>query len=60
MSLSPGDLIYTGTPGSTKKMNPGDIVRVEIEDVAAPEHIMRCESSLSRDVRKRNPHVRAL
>ena len=32
-TLEPGDLIYTGTPGSTKKMNPGDTVEVEIGGV---------------------------
>jgi len=31
VSLSRGDLIYTGTPGSTKRMNPGDTVEVETE-----------------------------
>ena len=33
VTLEPGDLIYSGTPGSTRKMNPGDIVEVEIEDI---------------------------
>jgi 2-keto-4-pentenoate hydratase/2-oxohepta-3-ene-1,7-dioic acid hydratase in catechol pathway len=33
VTLQPGDVIYTGTPGSTKKMNPGDIVEVEIEGI---------------------------
>ncbi|HYZ83328.1 MAG TPA: fumarylacetoacetate hydrolase family protein [Bryobacteraceae bacterium] len=33
VALAPGDLIYTGTPGSTKKMKPGDVVEVEIEGV---------------------------
>jgi len=32
-TLLPGDVIYTGTPGATKKMNPGDTVEVEIEDI---------------------------
>lgn len=35
VTLEPGDVIYTGTPGSTRKMNPGDIVEVEIEGVGA-------------------------
>lgn len=30
VTLEPGDLIYTGTPGNTRKMNPGDTVEVEI------------------------------
>jgi 2-keto-4-pentenoate hydratase/2-oxohepta-3-ene-1,7-dioic acid hydratase in catechol pathway len=33
VTLERGDVIYTGTPGSTKKMNPGDTVEVEIEGV---------------------------
>ena len=33
VTLFPGDVIYTGTPGSTKKMSPGDTVEVEIEGV---------------------------
>jgi 2-keto-4-pentenoate hydratase/2-oxohepta-3-ene-1,7-dioic acid hydratase in catechol pathway len=33
VALTPGDVIYTGTPGSTKKMNPGDVVEVEIEGI---------------------------
>jgi 2-keto-4-pentenoate hydratase/2-oxohepta-3-ene-1,7-dioic acid hydratase in catechol pathway len=33
VTLMPGDLIYTGTPGSTRKMSPGDVVEVEIEGV---------------------------
>jgi 2-keto-4-pentenoate hydratase/2-oxohepta-3-ene-1,7-dioic acid hydratase in catechol pathway len=33
VTLNPGDVIYTGTPGSTKKMAPGDKVEVEIEGI---------------------------
>jgi len=33
VSLTPGDVIYTGTPGSTQKMSPGDTVEVEIEGI---------------------------
>ena len=33
VALSPGDLIYTGTPGATRKMKPGDTVEVEIEGI---------------------------
>src|SRR5262249_14602166 len=29
----PGDLIYTGTPGSTRRMSAGDVVEVEIEGI---------------------------
>jgi 2-keto-4-pentenoate hydratase/2-oxohepta-3-ene-1,7-dioic acid hydratase in catechol pathway len=33
VTLEPGDVIYTGTPGSTKAMQPGDVVEVEIEGI---------------------------
>ncbi len=33
VTLEPGDVIYTGTPGSTRKMKPGDTVEVEIEGI---------------------------
>jgi 2-keto-4-pentenoate hydratase/2-oxohepta-3-ene-1,7-dioic acid hydratase in catechol pathway len=33
VTLLPGDLIYTGTPGQTRKMKPGDVVEVEIEGI---------------------------
>ncbi len=33
VTLEPGDVIYTGTPGTTKAMKPGDVVEVEIEGI---------------------------
>jgi 2-keto-4-pentenoate hydratase/2-oxohepta-3-ene-1,7-dioic acid hydratase in catechol pathway len=33
LTLNPGDLIYTGTPGKTSAIKPGDVVEVEIEGV---------------------------
>ena len=33
VTLTPGDVIFTGTPGATSKMTPGDVVEVEIEGV---------------------------
>ncbi len=33
VTLEPGDLIFTGTPGTTTAIKPGDIVEVEIEGV---------------------------
>lgn len=33
VTLDPGDVIYTGTPGTTKPIKPGDVVEVELEGV---------------------------
>lgn len=33
VTLLPGDLIYTGTPGATSPMQPGDVVEIEVEGV---------------------------
>ena len=33
VTLEPGDVIFTGTPGSTQAMQPGDVVEVEVEGV---------------------------
>jgi len=33
VTLMPGDVIYTGTPGTTSAMNPGDLVEIEIEGI---------------------------
>jgi len=31
VTLLQGDIIYTGTPGNTRRMSPGDVVEVELE-----------------------------
>jgi 2-keto-4-pentenoate hydratase/2-oxohepta-3-ene-1,7-dioic acid hydratase in catechol pathway len=31
MTLEPGDLIFTGTPAGVGRLEPGDVVDVEIE-----------------------------
>ena len=33
VTLMPGDVIYTGTPGHTARMKPGDVVEVDIEGI---------------------------
>lgn len=33
VTLHPGDVIFTGTPGETSAMEPGDVVEVEIEGI---------------------------
>ncbi|MEZ5401509.1 MAG: fumarylacetoacetate hydrolase family protein [Bryobacteraceae bacterium] len=39
--LMPGDLIFTGTPGKTSPMKPGDVVEVEIEGVGILKNPVR-------------------
>jgi 2-keto-4-pentenoate hydratase/2-oxohepta-3-ene-1,7-dioic acid hydratase in catechol pathway len=33
VTLYPGDVIFTGTPGSTRAMQPGDVVEIEVQGV---------------------------
>jgi 2-keto-4-pentenoate hydratase/2-oxohepta-3-ene-1,7-dioic acid hydratase in catechol pathway len=33
VTLMPGDIVYTGTPGATRRLSPGDVVEVEVERV---------------------------
>jgi 2-keto-4-pentenoate hydratase/2-oxohepta-3-ene-1,7-dioic acid hydratase in catechol pathway len=33
VTLEPGDVIFTGTPGSTSAMKDGDVVEVEVAGV---------------------------
>ena len=33
VTLKPGDMIFTGTPGSTAAMQPGDVIEIELENV---------------------------
>jgi 2-keto-4-pentenoate hydratase/2-oxohepta-3-ene-1,7-dioic acid hydratase in catechol pathway len=33
VTIEQGDVIYTGTPGNTQRMQPGDVVEVEIEGI---------------------------
>jgi 2-keto-4-pentenoate hydratase/2-oxohepta-3-ene-1,7-dioic acid hydratase in catechol pathway len=40
VTLMPGDVIFTGTPGSTSAMQPGDVVEVEIEGVGILRNIV--------------------
>jgi len=35
MTLEPGDLLFTGTPGLTPTLNGGDVVEVEIQGIGA-------------------------
>ena len=33
VTLDPGDIIYTGTPGQTSELHAGDVVEVEIPGI---------------------------
>jgi 2-keto-4-pentenoate hydratase/2-oxohepta-3-ene-1,7-dioic acid hydratase in catechol pathway len=41
VTLHPGDLIFTGTPGKTSPMKPGDVVEVEIEGIGVLRNPVR-------------------
>ena len=44
VTLEPGDLIYTGTPQTTKRMKAGDVVEVEIEGIGVLKNPVVAES----------------
>ena len=44
-TLMPGDIIFTGTPGSTLAMKPGDVVEVEIEGIGILQNHVRAAAS---------------
>jgi 2-keto-4-pentenoate hydratase/2-oxohepta-3-ene-1,7-dioic acid hydratase in catechol pathway len=43
MTLEPGDLVFTGTPGTTPTLSPGDVVEVEIEGIGVLRNPVRGE-----------------
>jgi 2-keto-4-pentenoate hydratase/2-oxohepta-3-ene-1,7-dioic acid hydratase in catechol pathway len=46
VTLLPGDVIYTGTPGTTSAIKPGDVVEVEIEGIGVLRNrVVKAESS---------------
>ena len=47
VTLEPGDVIYTGTPGTTRAMKPGDTVEVEIEGIGVLRNKTAASSSAS-------------
>lgn len=46
VTLEPGDLIYTGTPGKTQEIKPGDVVEVELEGVGVLRNPVKARSEL--------------
>ncbi|WP_164101053.1 fumarylacetoacetate hydrolase family protein [Candidatus Laterigemmans baculatus] len=43
VTLHPGDLIFTGTPGETSEIQPGDVVEVELEGVGVLRNPVKAE-----------------
>jgi 2-keto-4-pentenoate hydratase/2-oxohepta-3-ene-1,7-dioic acid hydratase in catechol pathway len=48
VTLEPGDLIFTGTPGRTSAIRPGDKVEVEMEGVGTLVNAVTSASSAGR------------
>ena len=44
VTLEPGDMIYTGTPGEPGEMNDGDVCEVEIEGIGTLSNPIKLES----------------
>jgi len=44
MTLEPGDMIYTGTPGHPGQLHAGDVVEVEVEGVGVLRNPVKSES----------------
>jgi len=44
LTLEQGDIIYTGTPGETRALKPGDVVEVEIENIGVLRNPVVAES----------------
>lgn len=44
ITLHPGDLIFTGTPGKTSAIKPGDVVEVELEGVGVLRNPVTAEN----------------
>lgn len=45
MTLAPGDLVFTGTPGQTGRLSDGDVVEVEIEGIGVLRNTVVAEGS---------------
>lgn len=41
LTLEPGDLIYTGTPGHTRAMHAGDVIEIEISGIGTLRNAVR-------------------
>ena len=43
VTLEPGDVIYTGTPGVPPELHPGDVVEVEVKEIGVLRNPVRAE-----------------
>lgn len=43
MTLDAGDVIFTGTPGHTETMKPGDVVEIEIKEIGVLRNHVKAE-----------------
>jgi 2-keto-4-pentenoate hydratase/2-oxohepta-3-ene-1,7-dioic acid hydratase in catechol pathway len=48
ITLEPGDIVFTGTPGQTQAMKSGDVVEVEIEGVGVLRNHLAAEGAGTR------------
>jgi 2-keto-4-pentenoate hydratase/2-oxohepta-3-ene-1,7-dioic acid hydratase in catechol pathway len=44
MTLEPGDLVFSGTPGTAPAISAGDVVEVEIEGIGVLRNLVRAEA----------------
>ena len=44
VTLEPGDMIYTGTPGEPQEMKDGDVCDIEIEGIGVLSNPIRLET----------------
>lgn len=49
VTLEPGDLIFTGTPGTTSAVRPGDVVEVELEGVGVLRNGVKASAKQSQE-----------
>jgi 2-keto-4-pentenoate hydratase/2-oxohepta-3-ene-1,7-dioic acid hydratase in catechol pathway len=45
MTLEPGDLVFTGTPGETGQLSAGDVVEVEVSGIGVLRNAVAAEDA---------------
>ena len=59
VTLMPGDVIYTGTPGTTKPMHPGEVIEIEVEGVGVLRNPVAYSVPLRTNVDSTEPSPRS-